>query len=396
MQLEPRPSQVDPGHLGLHGGRVRALFHGRPQAQIQARTQAAGATRPLAHALHGDVRQLQAIEANAGIEGWDARESRVHDSADAVQGDRGLGQVRRQDDAPRIAGLALLEGGVLVVGTHGAVQAQDAHAGALVCKRAQGCLGIANLAHTGQEDEYIGPAEIRAVTQALAQVRHAAHDLLADLLAPERRLVQGLHREHAPLGLEHLRLAQELPHRGGVQGRGQDDDLQVLADLALHAPRQGQGQVAVEVPLVELIEHDATDARQERIRQDPPQEDALGHGRDPRFLRDLLVEAHLVTHGLSHGLSALEGHAPSRRPGGQPARLQQHHRTKAGLLQGHRHPGRLAGARGRPQHQVWVAAQGRADLRQERVDGQGDRSLGHGVLAHIRKRAGQSTGTDLG
>ena len=73
VQLKPSPGQVDAADLGLDGGGVRALFHDGPQPQVQSRPKAPGPTRALAHALHGDVCQLQAVQANARIEGRNAR-----------------------------------------------------------------------------------------------------------------------------------------------------------------------------------------------------------------------------------------------------------------------------------------------------------------------------------
>src|SRR4051794_41036106 len=74
------------------------------------------------------------------------------------------------------------------------------------------------------------------------------------------------------------------------QGGGHDYNQQILADGLLHLAQQGDGDVGVEVSLVELIEQDGADAGEEWIVEELAGEDAFGQDADARVGADLAVE----------------------------------------------------------------------------------------------------------
>ena len=68
--------------------------------------------------------------------------------------------------------------------------------------------------------------------------------------------------------------------------------LDVLSDFT----QQGQGHIRVQVPLVELVEHDRSDRLEERIGQKPSRQDAFGdelkacRARYSPFKADLIAD----------------------------------------------------------------------------------------------------------
>ena len=73
---------------------------------------------------------------------------------------------------------------------------------------------------------------------------------------------------------------EERGDAGGVDGGGHHQEAQVGPQRRAGVERQGQGQVGVEVPLVELVEDHEADAGERRILLEAAGEDALGHDLD--------------------------------------------------------------------------------------------------------------------
>ena len=185
-----------------------------------------------------------------------------------------------------------------------------------------------------------------------------------------------------PLAFHHGAIAEPAGDRFRGQRGRHHHQFQFRPDGLLHAADHGQGQVAVEAPLVELVEHDRGHRFQEGVVLQHAEEDAFGDDLDPRLRSHAAIEADLVADLAAQRHAALESDPPRTGPGGQAAGLQDHDRTAAGqarIEHGRRHAGRLARAGGGPQDDGLRSAQGGHDLRQDFVDRQGS---GHNPGVH--------------
>ena len=106
-----------------------------------------------------------------------------------------------------------------------------------------------DLRGAGQEDQRV-VLETFGV-EALQRIR----DLQLDGAVVRAGQEGGLHRVGAAFTALHRRV-QVGGHGAWIQGGGHDQELQVKAGLQLEAAQQGDGQVRVQVPLVELVQHD--------------------------------------------------------------------------------------------------------------------------------------------
>ena len=162
-----------------------------------------------------------------------------------------------------------------------------------------------------------------------------------------REVLDG-HVEAAPLRAEGGG-AQEGGHRRGVERGRHGHQPQVGPAGALQAAQQRQGQVAVQVALVELVEQDGADAGEGGLGEEAAQQQPLGDEADAGARRGDVLEADLVADRLAGPLAQLLGHPPGRQPGRQAPRLQHHHlalHQPGGVDRGRDARG-LAGAGGR-------------------------------------------------
>ena len=68
---------------------------------------------------------------------------------------------------------------------------------------------------------------------------------------------------------------------GRLEGGGHGEKAQVGAQGGAGVEDEREGQVGVQVALMELVEDDEADTRQGRVGLHPAGEDALGHHLDP-------------------------------------------------------------------------------------------------------------------
>ena len=175
----------------------------------------------------------------------------------------------------------------------------------------------------------------------------------------------------------HRRPVEKTRHLTDVERRGHDDDAEVRASEP-GLPGQGQTEVGMDASLVELVQHDRGEVREQRIllqarRQDPFRDDEqtgiageallepdlpsdLAPNRPTLFLRD----------SRRHGACR---HAPW---------LQQDHGTGRG--QRWRHPGALARARRGGEDQRAMTIDLRADVRERRRRWEGARGACRALL----------------
>jgi hypothetical protein len=133
----------------------------------------------------------------------------------------------------------------------------------------------------------------------------------------------------------------------------------------------GEGHVAVEVALVELVHEDDANPLERRIGDEPPREDALGHEADPRlFARDIL-ETDLVADRTPDLFPQLLGDAARGEAGSQASRLQDDDfPLEAGVEERARHARGFARAGRRLEDEAGRTPQRGDDLGKEGVDGE--------------------------
>ena len=209
---------------------------------------------------------------------------------------------------------------------------------------------------------------------------HRRGDLLRQ--RPRVGLRQVLDRdvERAPLGAHArarpaLLVVEKRAHRIGLQRGRHDADPEIGTRARAQRAHQRQRQVAGDVSLVELVEHDRGDAGQRRLGQQAAQQDPLGDEANARVRPRPVLEAHRVADGLAGGLAQLGGDALGGQARRQAARLDDDDlaapAVQPGVEQRARHARGLAGARRRLDHHRARRAERGDDLGQLAVDRQG-------------------------
>jgi hypothetical protein len=109
---------------------------------------------------------------------------------------------------------------------------------------------------------------------------------------------------------------------GGVQRGGHYDEPQIPPARSLQRKQERQGQVAFQVSLMELVQHDETNVAQVRIRRQAPVEHAFRQVAEPRARSREILKANLIADGIAKLFPAPGGDMPGREAGGQAARFQ--------------------------------------------------------------------------
>src|SRR5215470_1037749 len=129
------------------------FFAVKPYAD--ARSDATASPRALISGGSRDLLDLQQADLVAQRVATHTREARVNDVADARDGQRGLGNVCRQHDAPP---LAAGEYPLLLLGRQPRIQREDLHGVRVWASRKSSCeqfLRLADFALTGQKNQYV-------------------------------------------------------------------------------------------------------------------------------------------------------------------------------------------------------------------------------------------------
>ena len=321
----------------------------------------------------------------------------VDDVTDARHGERGLGHVGGQHDAP--PGVAF-EDAVLLGLRQAGEERQHlgiAHHWLVGEVLAQMVGGLADLALAGQEDQDVaariaGPEFIHAVGDGFVQ---------AVVAAVLEGTVALLHRKGAPGDVNHgsrpLGRFEVLGEPVRVDGGRGDDDLQIgpaRQDLAQVA----QQEVDVQAALVGLVDDERVVGLEQRVGLRFGQQNAVGHQLDRGALGEPVLEAHLVAHHLAQGRLQLFRDALGHAAGGDAARLgvadELAFLARAGIApapaQGQRDLGQLGGLAGAgfaAHDDDLVLPQGRHDLVALARDGQG-----FGEFDAQRGRGGRKVG----
>ena len=223
-----------------------------------------------------------------------------------------------------------------------------------------------NFLSTGEEDEDV------PVGKHWKQAFEGGQHLL--LQGPAVRPVQvgDVHGKGAAFGGEDGAATEKRGEGARLERGGHHQELQRVA-RPLELTQKRQGQVPLQVPLVELVQHHRAHAAEPGVGHQPPREDAFGDEAQPRPGTRALLETYLVAHRLAQRLAALLGDARRRQPRREAAGLQHPHLSVADesrVEQGRGDARRLPGAGSRLQHRGWAVAERLEDLRQEPVDGE--------------------------
>ena len=288
--------QPERGHLEDHAREVRAqdlrVGELRPRVEVLLRIEpnadpvgdAAAAALALVGRRARDRLDRQPLHLQARAVARDPREAGVDDEADARNRQRGLGDVRREHDAPRLATLLPTEDLLLLGGREPRVQRQHLHArpqspGEQLCR-------VANLPLPREEREH--------VTVPLGeQLLDGVGERVEQLLVPLWRPVADLDRIRAAGDLDDRRAAEVLAETLRVDGRARDDQLEIRATRQ-DAVQAAEQEVDVERALVRLVDDHRVVAAQQRIAADLGKQQTVGDQSNQGVLRAAIVKADRV------------------------------------------------------------------------------------------------------
>ena len=222
-----------------------------------------------------------------------------------------------------------------------------------------------DFACTRQEHENVA---VEALLRGSADGRR---DLLAEVAVVGLRGEFDRDRKRAALGSDHRRVVEKRRDRFGVERRRHHDQLQLRAPRA-ELCDQREGEIAVEVALVELVDHHTADAAQLGIAEQPTGQHAFGDQLDPRARTDPSIEADLIADLVAQRTATLARDPHRRESRREPARLEHDDAAgdRAGIEECARHARGLAGAGWRDQHARPAVAHGGDQLWQDVVDRQ--------------------------
>ncbi len=289
------------GELGPAGEVVLVV---EPDADAGRHT--AAPTGPLVRRRLADRLDGQPLDLGAAVVARDAGGARVDDVAHAGHGDRRLGHVGGEDDAPPAVGA---EGALLLGRRQPGVERQDLGVGELLVGEGGG--GVADLALAAEEHEDVA----RALTPQLVDRGPDAVDLVA-LEGPVAHLdgvgaAGHLDDGGVEVGGEAL----------GVDGGRGDDQLEV-GPPGEEAGEVAEEEVDVQAALVGLVDDDRVVAAQHPVALQLGEQDAVGHELHLGVLADLVGEAHGVADPVAQLGAQLLGDAGRHGAGGQAPGLR--------------------------------------------------------------------------
>ncbi len=146
---------------------------------------------------------------------------------------------------------------------------------------------------------------------------------------------------HASRHVDYRTLAEKRRDGARIERCRHDDDAEIVA-RAPGLPRQRNRQVAVDAALVELVDDDGGELRQQRIALHARREDAFGDDEQACVRAEAALEADLPTDLAAERPSALGGNPCGDRARGHAPRLKQDDGTVG--QQRRRHTRGFAGA----------------------------------------------------
>jgi len=328
-----------------------------PEAQTKPLLLAPGASGSLVRGSLADANDLQAVQTHSSIETHRAGIPRIDHGGETFHGDGAFGNVGRQDHPPEHGrlplGLVLFrppERAVLL--SRREVSVKGKHLDPSTRSRfLQQLLSAPDLSHSRQEGQDV----------PMLLVQHAAHSrrcLFRNGGLRAMAFVQDLHgipSARTSQNLAALRPVSEKSSHGlRVQSGGHGDQPQIIPHLPLNGTGQGEGEVRVQAPFVELVEDQGADAFEKRVGLETAQKDAFGHHQKACAARGPVIKTDVVADLFSEAVTTLLGDAPGGGPNGEATGLDEPDRAsiRASPQDCRRHTGRLAGACVRQQDEI--------------------------------------------
>jgi hypothetical protein len=316
--------QNDRGKVGAEDLRVGELGP-RDEVIVAVEPDAGAVGHPPAAPLALVGRRLrdrldrQPLDFEAVAVARDPRVARVDDVLDARNRQRGLGDVRRQYDAPPRMGL---EHAVLLRRRQPRIERQ--HLGVPELRLAQSVSGIPDLPLTAEEHQDVA----RSLGAQLVHRFGDRLDLVADGVTGvgvrsvvQDRPVANLDRVGPAGHLDH-RCVVEVPREPlRVDRRRRDDDLEVRP-ARQHLLEVAEDEVDVKAALVRLVDDQRVVLLQQPIALDLGEQDAVGHQLDERVVAHLVREPDLVADGATERRPQFLGDAIGYGPSSEPPRLR--------------------------------------------------------------------------
>ena len=317
LQGQHHLAQIQPLHLGQLLRRAARVLALRPQSHAAPGRGAARATRTLVGAGPRDFFHQQGVDAAVGVELRLPRQPRIHHDSHAVNGQRGLRHVGRDDD------LARTRPGhraVLRFGREFAVQRQH-HAAVKRPMPAERLHRAADLIRPWHKHQKIS-RRLRRHPRTLAR-RHLPDRVVFEV----HRFWQILdrHRITPPLRGQDLTGGQVVRQHRRIERRRHYHDQQIRPRRPLDLQRPRQRDVAVKMTLVKLIKHQRRHALEPRVERHLPEQNPLRHEAHSRFRRHPRLQPYLVTDLLPEFAAHLFRHPPRQHARCQSPRLQHHH-----------------------------------------------------------------------
>ena len=237
----------------------------------------------------------------------DAGEAGVDDAADAGDGDGGLGDIRRENDAPARGGA---ESPLLLRGGERGEEGNDV---VVAAEAREGVGRFADVAFSGKEDEDVVRGGERGDGGGDIS-REVEFVVLAG------RTVDELDGEEASGHRNDGGVVEELREALHVERRGGDDHLEITA--AHEDPLEdAEQEVDVEGALVGLVDDDDVVGPQKGVGPGFGEQDAVGHELDAGLAGDLASEAVLIADESANLALQFMGDAFGHRDGGEAAGL---------------------------------------------------------------------------
>jgi hypothetical protein len=359
--------QVEALDLRQLAGRALAVFLGRPETEAGAAGGAAGAAGALVGGGLADALDQQGVEPARGVVAGDTGQATIDDQPDAVDGEGCFGDVGGDND---LRAVVTGDGGVLIVRREFAVQREEQVVTGFR-ELTEGGEGLVDLVASRHEDKDI-PAR-PGTAMAGEGLRGQVPDRGCGGARTARK-VADVDIEHAAGRSQDCARVEIGFEHAGVERGGHDEEDEVGPHGLLEFEGAGEGDVAVKMSLVELVEDESPDTGQCGLLDHLTQQNAFRDEPDPGLRARDVFEADLVSDAGAKAGAPFLGHPAGEQAGGQTPGLKDD--DLAGRLGGcvGKDLGdlcRLPGAGGGLHHQPAVLAELGPERRADLVDGQG-------------------------
>lgn len=335
----------------------------RIQADGAAGCRAGGAAGALDGGGLGDAGELENGQPGGGV-GGDAGEARVNHGADAVDSDGAFGDVGGKNE---LGARGRENGAILFSRGQVTVEGDEEDAGA--CGEA--------LAGTGGAADFRGPWE-KDEGIAVEGLGEEALDGGDDLLLEGGRRVGkvgDVEGKEETFGLQDRAVTQMGGERSGVEGGGHNEETESGAGGALEAEQEGQGEIAVDVALVEFVEDDNGDAAESGVGEEAASKHPLGEETEAGAGARDVFETDLVAGGLADGFAHFSRDAAGGESGGEATGFEDEDLAGEEGEEGGGNAGGFSGAGRGLEDEVGVVAEGVEDLGEEGVNGERNHSV---------------------